>query len=73
MGVGVVWDEIPFVSPVIPAKAGIQSVDSAFLRVYKVDSRFRGNDCDFEPPCFANSTSSVSMKLIDRFRCLLIC
>jgi DNA helicase-2/ATP-dependent DNA helicase PcrA len=30
--------------PVIPAKAGIQSVASALPKVYGVDSRFRGND-----------------------------
>ena len=29
---------------VVPAKAGIQSVDSAFSKVWGVDSRFRGND-----------------------------
>ena len=36
-------------TPVIPAKAGIQPVDSAFPRVGGVDSRFRGNDCDLQP------------------------
>jgi hypothetical protein len=30
--------------PVIPAKAGIQCVESAFPKVCRVDSRFRGND-----------------------------
>ena len=38
---GVIWDGIP---SVIPAQAGIQSVDSAFPRVCRVDSRLRGND-----------------------------
>ena len=31
-------------SAVIPAKAGIQSIKSAFPKVCRVDSRFRGND-----------------------------
>jgi hypothetical protein len=44
VGVGVIWDGIPFGTPVIPAKAGIQSVDRAFPKVCRVDSRFRGND-----------------------------
>jgi hypothetical protein len=44
-GVGVISDEIPFETSVIPAKAGIQSEDSAFPQVCGVDSRFRGNDC----------------------------
>jgi hypothetical protein len=32
-GVGVIWDGIPFETPVIPAKAGIQSVDRALPKV----------------------------------------
>ena len=59
VGGGVIWDGIPFETPVIPAKAGIQSVDSAFPRVCRVDSRFRGNDCGFERPCLANDTSTA--------------
>ena len=55
-GAGVIWDGILFEAPVIPAKAGIQSVDSAFLKVCGVDSRFRGNDCNFDRPCFAIDT-----------------
>jgi len=47
-GGGVIWDGIPLGTPVIPAKAGIQSVDSAFLKVCRVDSRFRGNDCSVD-------------------------
>jgi hypothetical protein len=31
-------------TPVIPAKAGIQSDDRTFPKVCGVDSRFRGND-----------------------------
>jgi hypothetical protein len=57
-GVGVVRDGIPFEPPVIPAKAAIQSVASAFPRVGEVDSRFRGNDRDFERPCLANGTTT---------------
>jgi hypothetical protein len=30
VGGGVIWDGIPLETPVIPAKAGIQSVDNAF-------------------------------------------
>ena len=58
-GIGVIWNGIPYETPVIPAKAGIQSVNSAFPRVCGVDSRFRGNDCGLEPPCLANDTSTT--------------
>ena len=42
---GVIWDAIPFETPVIPAKAGIH-----FARLWNcgadgLDSRLRGNDC----------------------------
>jgi hypothetical protein len=57
-GVGVIWDGIPFETPVIPGKAGIQSVDSAFPKVCRVDSRFPGNDCGLQRPCLANDTSN---------------
>jgi hypothetical protein len=43
-GAGVIWDGISSEAPVIPAKAGIQSVDSGFPKILGVDSRFRGND-----------------------------
>jgi hypothetical protein len=43
---------------VIPAKAGIQSVDTAFPKVCGVDSRFRGNDCDLQRPFLAKDTST---------------
>jgi hypothetical protein len=56
--VGLIWERIPFETLVIPAKAGIQSVDSAFPKVCRVDSRFRGNDCDLQRPCLANDTST---------------
>ena len=45
-GVGVVLHTLPYQTPVISAKVGIQSVDSAFQKVCPVDSRFRGNDRD---------------------------
>ena len=44
-GGGVIWDGMPFETPVIPAKAGIQSFDGAFPKLCRADSRFRGNDC----------------------------
>jgi hypothetical protein len=56
IGFGVIWDGIPFGTPVIPAKAGIQSAGSVFPKVCGVDSRFRGNDCDFKRPHLANDT-----------------
>ena len=49
---------IPCETPVIPAKAGIQSVHSTFPKVRGVDSRFRGNDCGLERPCPANDTTA---------------
>ena len=67
-GSGVIWDCIPYEPPVIPAKAGIQSVDRAFPRVCGVDSRFRGNDDGLERPCLANDTTSRRAELIDRIR-----
>jgi hypothetical protein len=42
----VISDRVSFRTPVIPAKAGIQSVGSALPKVRGVDSRFRGNDRD---------------------------
>ena len=54
------------VSIVIPAKAGIQSVNGVFLKACRIDSRpspstgqaFRENDSDFERPRLANATST---------------
>jgi hypothetical protein len=40
-GNGVIWNVIRYETPVIPAKAGIQPVDSAFPEVYGVDSSRR--------------------------------
>ena len=62
IGYGVIWDGIPFETPVIPAKAGIQSVGSAFPKVCGVDSRFRGNDCGLMRPCLANDTTTHNRK-----------
>ena len=55
-GSGVIWNGIYFERTVIPAKAGIQSVDSLSPRTCGVDSRFRGDDCDLRRPCLANDT-----------------
>jgi len=41
---------------VIPAKAGIQFFPVAFQIAYKMDSRFRGNDCAWEHPRLAKDT-----------------
>ena len=57
-GSGVIWNIIPNRTPVIPAKAGIQSVDSVFPKACGVDSRFRRNDCGLERPCLANDTTT---------------
>ena len=50
----VTWSQRRLASAVIPAKAGIQSVDNAFPQVRGVDSRFRGNDGVGEHPFDAN-------------------
>jgi len=63
VGVGVIWDGTPFETAVIPAKAGIQSVGSALPKACGVDSRFRGNDRDFERQCLANDTSTSTREL----------
>ena len=57
-GSGLIWNGIPYEPPVIPAKAGIQSVDSAFRKVRGMDSRLRGNDEGFEYSCRANDTTT---------------
>ena len=43
-GAGVVWNGITRHTPVIPAKAGIQSIGHGWAKLFGVDSRFRGND-----------------------------
>ena len=58
MGSGVIWSISPNETPVIPAKAGIQSVENAFPKVCRVDSRFRGNDCGLEHRCLPNDATS---------------
>ena len=59
VGPGIMWNIIRYETPVIPAKAGIHSVDNAFPKVRGVDSRFRGNDCGLERPCLANDTATL--------------
>jgi AbrB family looped-hinge helix DNA binding protein len=66
LGSGVIWDVIPFDATVIPAKAGIQSVDGTFPKTCGVDSRLRGNDCSLEHPCGANDATTD-------FSCVLNC
>src|SRR5271157_5188694 len=51
---GVIWNGIHFEGPVIPAKAGIQPVETTFPDLCKLDSRFRGNDCNLQCSCLAN-------------------
>jgi hypothetical protein len=41
---------------VIPAKAGIQSMDAAFLKVREVDSRLHRNDRELGTPSLANAS-----------------
>jgi hypothetical protein len=50
---------MPYETLVIPAKAGIQPVDGAFPEACRVDSHFRGNDCDLEHLPHANDTSTT--------------
>ena len=59
-----------FETPVIPAKAGIQSVASAFPEVCGVDPRFRGNDCDLQRPYLACDSSAGGLKALTLFRSL---
>jgi hypothetical protein len=44
LGSGVISNALRYPTPVIPAKAGIQCMESGYLKVCGVDSRFRGND-----------------------------
>ena len=46
LGIRVICDGIAFEMPVIPAKAGMQSVATVSVMVCGMDSRFRGNDFD---------------------------
>jgi len=65
-GSGVIWNQVPFDTQVIPAKAGIHSPNLRKYAVYGLDSRpsagsgqaFRGNDCGFQCACLANDTST---------------
>jgi len=47
-----------FAAQVIPAKAGIQSVCRVFPSAFVMDSRFRGNDGDWEIPFKAHDSFS---------------
>ena len=54
----VIWNGIHFETWVIPAQAGIQSVDSLFPKSCRVDSRFRGNDWGLERSPNPNDTNT---------------
>src|SRR5436305_10470964 len=62
---GVNWNRIAFEAPVIPAKAGIQSVGGAFPMACGRDSRFRGNDFAWERPLLANDTTTKARKRLN--------
>ena len=53
-----IWHGTHFETPVIPAKAGIQSVNGTSPKLRRVDSRFRRNDCDFRRPGLADDTTT---------------
>ena len=57
---GVVRNGIPCETPVIPAKAGIHTASLGKGAVYRLDSRFRGNDCDLQRRCPANDTITTN-------------
>jgi hypothetical protein len=67
-GGGAIWNGIHFETPVIPAKAGIQSVVSLFPKTCGVDSCFRGNDCGLQRPCPADDTSAITQGHLARPR-----
>src|SRR6266699_1567185 len=54
----VIWNRIPFETPVIPAKAGIYCASHFKCVDVDLDSRFRGNDCTWERPWPSNDTST---------------
>ena len=58
MGTGVICETRALEAAVIPAKAGIQSVDIAFPEACGVDSRFRGNDLPIERDPLPNDTTT---------------
>jgi len=57
-GGSVILGGMPFETPVIPAKAGMQFFDGASAKGCRVDSRFRGNDRGLQRPCLANGAST---------------
>jgi hypothetical protein len=63
-GDGALWNISPNETAVIPAKAGIQSVDRPFPKVCGADSRFRGNDCGLKRPCLANDATTNPVQTI---------
>ena len=65
LGSGVICGARAFQAAVIPAKAGIQSVDNSFPKVCGVDSRFRGNDWGREHRSCANDATTDPDELLD--------
>ena len=57
-GTRVLWSWIPFERHVIPAKAGIHSLNLWKCAAVQMDSRLRGNDGTGEHPFLANDTST---------------
>jgi len=57
---GVARKGIPYETPVIPAKAGIHTASLRKDAVYRLDSRFRGNDCDLQRMYPANDTITTN-------------
>jgi hypothetical protein len=69
LGRGVIWNRIPYPTPVIPAKAGIHSANTQKCTIHALDSRLRGNDCGLERPSLANDTAThpcASMTILAR-------
>jgi hypothetical protein len=56
---GVICETWVLLVTVIPAKAGIHSANFRKGPVDRLDSRFCGNDCDFEHPCLAKYTPAT--------------
>ena len=72
-GSGPIWNEIPFNTEVIPAKAGIHSPNLRKCAVYGLDSRFRGNDGSFECARLANNTSTELLLILNWQSPTLLC
>jgi hypothetical protein len=58
-GSGFIWETWALKAAVIPAKAGIHSVDTLFAKGGGVDSRLRGNDTRFKVDSIPNDTTTL--------------